>query len=595
MPIAPARPRRRPVLAACLALAALALLAAPPAAPAAAPAPQEPPPRAEPDPAANGDAAPDATADDVFFDTLAVNVVNVDVVVTDRQGNPVHDLTRDDFELLEDGRPVEITNFYAVRDRRSAPGVARLPLPDREIETLPPGGWPAGEEVPADQRLHVIVYVDNLFLRPFSRNAANREVARFLHLNTRPGDQVMVVSFERSFNVRQPFTSDVRLAQRALEEMETTNAFGQQQLAERRAVVERIETARSIGEAQTHADFFAKSLHNDAEHSVRALKELVGSLGGLPGKKALLYVSEGVPMAAGEELFALVDARHGKQASSQLMANRYGLRRQFRELVARANSNRVTFYALDAAGGGSHSSLSAEYGRSDKSYVEVAFVEDANRQEPLLALAEGTGGRAILNTNNFAGGLAEVAADLDTYYSLGYTPPNPGDGRYHRVEVKVKRRGLTTRYRQGYRDKTIESRMEDGTLAALLYGASINPLGIEVRLGRAIAVERGTYRVPVEVRIPLGRIALLPQGDQHHGRLRVALAVLDGDGETSAPAQQPFAVAVPSAEIGRAVDSFYTYAAELLMRGGTHQVAIGVNDELGGESAFVRQLVRVGN
>jgi VWFA-related protein len=433
----------------------------------------------------------------------------------------------------------------------------------------------------------------NLFLKPFSRNAVNREVARFLQFNTRPGDQVMVVSFERSFNIRQPFTSDIRLAQRALEEMETSNALGQQQLAERRAVIERIETARSIGEAQTHADFFAKSLHNDAENSVRALKELVGSLGGLPGRKALLYVSEGVPMAAGEELFALVDARHGRHASSQLMANRYGLRRQFRELVARANTNRVTFYALDAAGGGSHSSLSAEYGRVDKSYVEVAFVEDANRQEPLMALAEGTGGRAILNTNNFARGLDEVAADLDTYYSLGYTPPNPGDGRYHRVEVKVKRRGLTARYRQGYRDKTLESRMEDGTLAALLYGASVNPLGIEVRLGTPVAVDRGNFRVPVEVRIPLGRIALLPQGDQHHGRLRVVLAALDGDGETSAPAQQPFAVSVPSAEMGRAVDSFYTYAAELLMRRGNHHLAVGVNDELGGESAFVRQLVRV--
>ncbi|HEX2163366.1 MAG TPA: VWA domain-containing protein, partial [Thermoanaerobaculia bacterium] len=432
--------------------------------------------------------------------------------------------------------------------------------------------------MPPEQRLHLIVYVDNLFLKPFSRNTVNREVSRFLQLNTRPGDQVMVVSFNRSFKIDQPFTSDMRLAERALEGMQKSNAFGQQQLSERRAVIERIENARSLGEAQSHADFFAKSLHNDAENSIRALKELVGSLGGLPGRKALLYVSEGLPMAAGEELFALVDLRHGKTASSQLMSNRYQLRREFRELVAKANANRVTFYALDAAGSGSHASLSAEYGRSEGSYVEIAFLEDANRQEPLMALAEGTGGRAILNTNNFGGGLDDVASDLDTYYSLGYAPATAGDGRYHTIEVRVKRRGLTVRHRSGYRAKTAETRMDDGTLAALLYGASINPLGVEVRLGRPTAAERGNFTVPVEVRIPLGSLALVPQGDQYHGRLRVSVAVMDDEGETSPPAQQPFPIAVPSAEIERARDGFYTYEASLLMRPGSHYLAVGVSD-----------------
>lgn len=575
----PELPSVRRLLLAAAALAALL--------PAAAPAAQAPP-----EPQAT---AAEESADEVFFDTLAVNVVNVDVVVTDRQGKPVHDLTKDDFELIEDGKPVEIVNFYAVRDRRNAPAVDRLALPDRVVESLPsPDRALPGDEVPPEQRLHLIVYVDNLFIRPFQRNAVNREVSRFLQFNTRPGDQVMVVSFERTLRVRQHFTGDVRLAQRALEEMETANAFGQQQLSERRAVIERIENARSIGEAQTHADFFAKSLHNDAENSIRALKELVGSLGGLPGRKALVYVSEGIPMAAGEELFALVDLRHGRQASSQLMANRYQVRRDFRELVAKANANRVTFYALDAGGSGSHHSLSAEYGRSETSYVEIAFIEDANRQEPLMALAEGTGGRAILNTNNFAGGLDGVASDLDTYYSLGYNPPNPGDGRYHQIEVRVKGRGLTARHRQGYRDKTPESRMDDGTLAALLYGASTNPLGIEVRLGQPVPSDRGNFRVPVEVRIPLGRVALLPQGDQHHGRLRVSVAVMDGEGETSTPSQQPFPVSVPSDQLATAQEGFYTYTAELLMRPGQHQIAVGVSDELGGETTFLRRPVRVG-
>ncbi len=535
--------------------------------------------------------APEAppASDEMFFESLAVHVVNVDVVVTGRDGRPVHGLTADDFEVSEDGRPVPLTNFAEVG---AATPAVRPTAPARPAPRPPTAA--AEVEAAAAERLHLVVYVDNLFLSPFRRNQALRGVKRFLATELRPGDRVMVVSFDHSLSIEQTFTADPALAQDALDRLERVHALGEESATERRRVVDRIDKANGASEAASAADFYARGLYDDARHSVNALGELISSLGGLVGRKALVYVSEGLPMAAGEDLFNRVDDRFGRSTTGMLTSHRYLLRSELHELVAKANANRVTFYPIDAAGGGPRDSISAEHGGSAGSTVDLDFIHDANRQEPLLALAEGTGGRASLNTANVDGALAAMEADLTSYYSLGYTPAHQGDGRYHDISVRVKRRGVTVRHRLGYRDKTLESEVGDGTLAALFYGVGVNPLGVEVRFGTPESDGKGTWRLPLEVLIPIGRVTLVPTADGHRGRLRVSVAVMDGDGETSTPVQEPFPLAVPDADLETARGQVFTYAAELRMEAGTHQVAVGVTDEVGGDSSFLRRPVRIG-
>jgi VWFA-related protein len=581
-----------------VALAALLTLAAAVAHPAAAQEngpPSDPPPGTPSStPAATRPAdATDSNENPIFFESLAVNVVNVDVYVTDKDDKPVTGLTKDDFELLEDGRPVEITNFYAVDGEPTTAGraemLADLPTDGREVPD-----FIRKNTRPPEQQLHLIVYVDNLFISPFSRNNLIREVNRFLTLHMQPGDKVMLVSFDRTLNVRQPFTTDVRLIGRAMDELMTVRAYGEQAKQDRRDLIHRIDDAQSVAEAMSHADFYAKNMFHDVETSLRGMDELVSSLGGLPGRKAFLYVSEGVPMTAGEDLFALVDLKFGERSSSQLSAHRYRVRRQFRSLVARANSNRVTFYTLDASGAYTYTGISAEYGNSTQSYSEMDFVYDSNRQEPLMMMAEGTGGQSVLGTANFGDALERIATDLTTYYSLGYQPVHAEDGRYHDIQVRVKKKGLQVRYRQGYRAKTAESRLDDGTMAALLYDASVNPLSVKVIFGDAQADGRGNYLLPVEVQIPLDEIALLPQGTARRGQMRVSLSVMDSDGDTSPPTQNAFPIVVPEDDL-KQEGRHYTYAAQLLMRSGVQRVGVGVVDEIGGESSFLSRSVRVGS
>jgi VWFA-related protein len=532
--------------------------------------------------------------DEVFFENVEVNVVNLDVYVTGRDGQPLTGLTRQDFEILEDGRPVTVSNFYAVRDGRPADAApAALPVPGAPAPALLDDDAGA----PEDQQLHLIVFVDNLFLGPSSRNRTLREVQHFLQ-GIGPDARVMLVSFERSVTIRQAFTTDPRLVGRALEGVLELAALGSSRETDRRQVLDRVLQSRDLADAHAAIEFWAEATENDVHNSIRALKNLVATLSGLPGRKALLYISDGIPMTAGEELFFLADTRHGKATTGQLRALRYRARRQFQELIAQASSSRVSFYTVDARGLAAHGSLSAEHGGSSAggSLLEVDTMGDANRQEPLLLMAEETGGLALVNSNNIRGALERMATDFTTYYSLGYLPAHFGDGRYHELEVRLPHHpGATVRHRQGYRDKTIDARVADATLGALLYGAVKNPLGITVSTGRPIPSEHGNYLVPVEVKVPLERLTFLPRDNVQVGRVRVAVVAADRDGDTSPPGQQVAPIEIPLAEFAAARRQSWTYSAQLLMRPGLNRVAIGVRDEISGEHAYTRTTIDVGS
>ena len=178
----------------------------------AGPAPAAPPAK----PSAAKPAAPAAStakADEPFVETVNVGVVNVDVYVTDKKGNPVTGLAKNDFQLLENDRPVEITNFYAVNNGKSV-----TPLTSIETAaTAPaPGAPPSPAEMekiqtPEDQRLRLIVYIDNYNLRPFNRNRVMRELRAFIGQNLGKDDLMMLATYDRELHIRHTFTSDPSL------------------------------------------------------------------------------------------------------------------------------------------------------------------------------------------------------------------------------------------------------------------------------------------------------------------------------------------------------------------------------------------------
>ena len=117
-------------------------------------------------------------------ESIDVKVINVDVVVTDKKGNAINGLTKDDFELFENGQPKLISNFYEVQGKK-ATNVSIAPPEAAKPAAAPP---PA-EEINENLRRRIIFYIDNLSLMPFNRNRVFKEMKEFAKNVMRPGDE----------------------------------------------------------------------------------------------------------------------------------------------------------------------------------------------------------------------------------------------------------------------------------------------------------------------------------------------------------------------------------------------------------------------
>jgi hypothetical protein len=338
---------------------------------------------------------------------------------------------------------------------------------------------------------------------------------------------------------------------------------------------------------------YSESAHNDLQFSIDSIKNTVSSLGGLPGRKAILYVSSGLPLTPGEDLFHAIQEKYPSETSAVLEARQYDVTRRFQEMIAAANANRISFYTIDAGGLRVATSISAE----NQTAISTGFVDSVhwnNIQSSIRMMAEDTGGIAIVNTNDPSKGLARIAADFENYYSLGYSPAHSGDGRYHEIEVKVSNRDWVVRHRDGYRDKTADARMSDGVMSSLFYNVESNPLGVVLDRDREQRREDGYYVVPVQVKIPLGNLVLIPENDRHIGRVRVYVAAMDDSGGLSEVRQAPVPIDVATSELETALTKTWVFTLPVMMRKGPQRLAVGLRDDLGQTSSFAVKTMVIG-
>jgi len=528
-----------------------------------------------------------------FIESVDVTVVNVDAYVTDKKGNRIKGLTKDDFELFEDKKPIKITNFYAVEDGRPTGGLPAQEAAAAPADQPPPERKGGAPPVPEDQRLRLIVYLDNFNIHPFNRNRVLREVRVFLHDHIGREDRVMLVTYDRELHIRTGFTSDPDVVNSVLTDQEKVTGSAVHADSDRKIVLDRINESQSADEALSFARGYAESVFNDLTFSLDAIKKMVDTMAGMPGRKAILYVSDGVPLVAGQDMFYAIQNKYPNGTGALNESIDFDSSRRLRELTAKANANRVTFYTIDAGGLRTYQSVSAE-NQTNENGIYLDQIQISNMQAPLQTLAEDTGGVAIINANRVLPELERVAADFDTYYSLGYTPNHVGDGRYHNIDVRVKRKGLVVRHREGYRDKSPETQMSDSTLAVLQFPFEQNPLAVNLEFGHTTARDDGLYLVPVQVRIPLGRVTLIPRQKTQEASLRLFFAAIDADGNTSDVQQARVPISIPNADVAKAKAKFYVYTVSLLMRRGDSRVAIGLRDEAASATSFIARGIHVG-
>jgi VWFA-related protein len=557
-------------------------------APAVAPARQQPEPARQPT-ASAGDSDLE-----IFGESVDVEVVNVDVHVTGPDGRPLKGLTAADFEILEDGRPVEISNFYVVEDGRRTDLDAEARAADASSRPTAPRTRDEAAPVREEERLHLVVFIDNWDLRALERNRVLDDVTTFLLRTLRREDRVMLATFGGSFKVLHPFTSDPFAIDRELDALRDTTAHVQQRDNLRREAIKDIDRARNAQEALASARVYSDMVRNELEFMFGGLRELIDHLAGLPGRKAVLHVSSGIPMLVGEELFYAIE-RKFDDSSAMSYAPQYDLSRRFEEVGRRANANRVSFFMLDAGGLRPPGAGVDEQGlRTPGLATSLSSDYEANQHSPLRFLAAETGGAAIVNQNNVLPALTEVREALRSFYSLGFRPSGAGDEGYHRIKVKVPGRNVKVEHRTGYQHKTIDTNMRERTLAALYHFYEENPLGLEVGLQDTLPREASTFLVTLRLEIPVARITLLPVAGAREARLRLYLAVMDGEGRVSEVQRSPLGLRLKEENVAAALAERFVHAHRLVTRGGRQKIAIGLRDELSGESTFLARTLQIG-
>ena len=278
----------------------------------------------------------------------------------------------------------------------------------------------------------------------------------------------------------------------------------------------------------------------------------------------------------------------------QLEAVSFSAAELFRALTERANASGVTFFTLEGTGPRPPSSSLAETQSRYLTLQSIDFVQRANFQDSLHVMAAETGGQAVLNAGDLGSALAAIDSDLDSYYSLGYRfadasaggeAARPGEAK--RIEVKVKRPGVEVRYRRSLLLKSAAERLADLTVGSLLFGVEDNPLDVALEVGAPVALDGTLFAVPIRVRIPLGKLTLLPQGGSHVGRLSLQVGARDRQGRLAPVRAAAIPISIPDDRLTEARGKLYLYEVKMLMREGDHSVAVGLRDELGAVASFL--------
>ena len=523
-------------------------------------------------------------------ETMTVRVINIDVVVTDRKGNPVSGLTKDDFELYENGIPKVISNFYEIESEGSP---AATPAVTTAAAPAPTPAPVRREEVPENLRRRIIFYVDNLSLAPFNRNRVFKDMKEFAKTVMRPGDEAMIATFNRSMKVRTPFTRDAGLIQQTLDIIAGESGLGIAARSSARDVQSRIKDADNYDEALGAARSYAEEVNHDLRQSAESLNALMSTLAGVEGKKILVLTTEGFPMQPGREMFYQLEEtsrEKGWQGQSTLLEGMAFDSAQLIQSIAKtANANGITMYAIHAGGlGAALEGNSAENDRPTSYSVTSAAI--SNSTESLQTMAQMTGGIAAINTNNFSRAFQTIQRDLQSYYSLGYRSGTERVDRQRSIQVRVKNKNYVVRSRQTFVEKSTYAEMSDRVIANLLYKTKANDLHIVVKAGQPQPSE-DLFKVPVEVQIPMENLTLVPQGESYMGGFSLFVVVGNKDGDMSDVAQKTHQIRVSSDDYKKIRGKYYTYALDLLMEPGLNKISVGVVDDVSSVSGFDRQQV----
>jgi VWFA-related protein len=419
------------------------------------------------------------------------DLVSVDIVVRDKSGNIVKGLTAADFEIREDGRPQEVLglSYQEISDTGTKPIAMTELLAGAEERMADTSSAPAAKPMTAQdvagRRLMVLLF-DTSSMQPEDVQRATDAANKYVSEQMSPSDLIAVATVSTSLNILNDFTGDRAVVAATLAKLGYTEGTATPPPdAATAATDEALAAADTAAAAETsELDMF----NNDVR--LRALRTLSDTLAPLEQKKAILYFSAGME-------------RSGQDNQVEL-----------RTAINSAVRAHVSIYPVDTRGlqavvpGGDARQASGR-GQSMFSGRGVAqqFSQLAASQDTLTSLAADTGGRAFTDTNDFGEAFTRVRRDMSAYYLLGYSSNNNvKDGRFRRIQVRVKRADLHVEARSGYfadRDFAHTNRGDRETQLMEQMFSAVSSTDLPVMVtGAFFRMAADKYYVPIAVAVP---------------------------------------------------------------------------------------------
>jgi VWFA-related protein len=380
-------------------------------------------------------------------------IVIVDVVVTDKNQNPVHNLKQSDFNVLENSTPQTISHFEEhIYPNPKAPPVEHLP-------PMPPGVFTNYSPEPPSDAINIIL-LDTLNTQMKDQSYVRAQLKQYLD-TAKPGIRTAIFGLTSRLILLQGFTSNPEILKSIIDKKnpgssplldDPVGTGGVEALSDQLSdILGNDPTSAQViaNMQQFEAESQAFQLQLRVDYTLDAMNLLARYLSGLPGRKNLIWFSGSFPL----NVFPDTDL----QQPFSIVANYDD---QLRETSRLLTAAQVAVYPVDARGLFSNPSMSAsnsgaKFARGGPSamikdqtkFSQQTFAENSTMKE----MAEQTGGRAFINTNGLSQAVASAIDSGTNFYTLTYSPTDSAsDSKFRKIQVKLQQQGYNLSYRRGY-------------------------------------------------------------------------------------------------------------------------------------------------
>jgi VWFA-related protein len=518
------------------------------------------------------------------------HLVLVDVVVYDRQGNHVTNLTAADFTLRDRSKPQTIAMFSDDHAGESLAEKAPPPPP------LPPDVFTNRPEFHRPEGPPTILLIDGLNTAIGDQVSSQAYLLQYLRTQLKEAQKIAILALNETLRLMQDFTSDPHLLISALDKINPgtsseLSGTAIQTLTPIEAAALPAAMLRNIdSNNQSRA---AESTDDRVRITLAALRSIARAVAGFPGRKNLIWVSSVFPLSLQPGSGGYIEAQRN-----------YG--EDIRRTAALLASARVAVYSVDARGlivgdvyrqtlnpltdSTVHTVVDP---RSSQNVAEqLANSHDAiiESHQTMEYLAKETGGLALYNNNDIMRAVALSAADGGRYYTLGYYPEIASpDGKFHPIEVKINRDGVKARYRSGYfavdaaqsfASETPQQR--DRRAYDELRSALAAPLpATEVTFRVHIPVPQPAPRPQVQIQFLVDASAIsfdAIENDLHHCNLDFMVAAVSPDGKIVASDGHTVDARLKPDQFAQTNQNGLPFSMELPLAPGTYSLRVAVRD-----------------